>query len=70
MKTIIGIAQSGRFSPQTINIASEFFGIATKENNKKEDGILWLTFPSKKSAQEFSHAIHLQCVDKNQEIFK
>ena len=69
MKTTIGVTQSGRFTPNIINIASEFFGVPAKENDKRSK-TLWLTFPSKVCAREFSKAINVICIDKDEHIFQ
>ncbi len=72
MKIIIGVTQSGRFSPQVESIASEFFGesITKIHAGKKDKNILWFLFPSKKNAIEFMQAIPLKCVNENNKVFK
>lgn len=68
MKTTIGILQSGA-NERIENMASEFFGVVIEKTDRNKNTI-WLTFPSKKTAQEFSQIINFQCVDIDKKIFQ
>ena len=74
MKTTIGILTSGAtgrlFDPVITTMASEYFGVIAQEKNDKDNGILWLTFPSKQNAKDFVEVINLNCVDKDKKVFE
>jgi hypothetical protein len=63
MKTTIGIL---RCTPQIARVAEEFFGVLKKRTRQ----MAWITFPSKKMANEFAEAIHIACVDSENNVFK